>query len=145
MRTCFFLLFLTACSVHQAYAQPLKQVCIKGACVTAETADNEVQRMQGLMYRDSLAPDRGMLFVFEKEARYSFWMMNMRFAIDIIWFDKNFKIIDIKKNAQPCGSTCDSILPQGAASYVLEVVEGFSGKHAISIGDTVTIRSLPSQ
>jgi uncharacterized protein len=126
-----------------AHAQDAKQtarVCIKDACVAAEIADTDAARMKGLMFRESLAETEGMLFVFSGSARYSFWMMNMRIPLDIIWIDEARRIVDIRSDVQPCSSSsCESMTPRSDARYVLEVPAGFTRRHQADFGDTVTI------
>ena len=73
------------------------------------------------MFRETLPENQGMLFVFESEGKYGFWMRNMNFPIDIIWIDKNNKVVDIAKNAEPCYLTCVSYKPKDNAKFVLEV------------------------
>lgn len=101
--------------------------------------DSEAQKMRGLMYRESLAWKSGMLFIFDKEAQYSFWMKNMLIPLDIIWIDSNKKIVDITQDALPCKgqAACESIIPVAGAKYVLEVNSGFTDKNQIKIGDFV--------
>ena len=116
------------------------RVCVNDACVNAEIADTDGARMTGLMYRGSLAETGGMLFVFPVPGRYSFWMMNMRFPLDIIWIDEARRIVDIKAGVEPCAAgSCESILPRSDALYVLEVPAGFTLRHQAAIGDTVYI------
>jgi len=114
-------------------------ICIKKNCITAEIASSDEARAKGLMFRESLAPDSGMIFVFNKEDFYNFWMMNMRISIDIIWIDANNKIVDIKTDVPPCGESCESLKPRLPASYVLETAAGFTRANGISIGDAVSI------
>ena len=114
-----------------------KKVCFKTACIQAELADTQSKRIQGLMFRESLAHNRGMLFVFDKEAQHSLWMKNMRFPLDIIWFDRNKKIVDIYQNALPCKEICKDLIPQSAVAFVLEVNAGFVAKNQIQVGDKV--------
>lgn len=113
------------------------KVCIRGIFLEAEVADNPQQRQQGLMFRSSLADNGGMLFIFEKEGRYNFWMKNMNFALDIIWIGADKKIVDIKENNQPCTESCQSLISAGQARYVLEVDAGFVRKNKIKIGEPV--------
>ncbi|MFA6384652.1 MAG: DUF192 domain-containing protein [Candidatus Omnitrophota bacterium] len=121
------------------------RVCVKDACVNAEIADTDGARMTGLMYRGSLAENGGMLFVFPGPGRYSFWMMNMRFPLDIIWIDETRRIVDIKAGVEPCAAgSCESILPRSDALYVLEVPAGFTLRHQAAIGDTVSITHIKS-
>jgi hypothetical protein len=107
--------------------------------VKAEIAETTDQRRQGLMFRDSLATDRGMLFVFKKEGIYKFWMKNMRFPLDIIWISQDKRIVDIRQNAQPCQGPCESMVPAGQARFVLEVSAGFIQRHRLKIGDKAKI------
>lgn len=120
------------------YRANLKKVCLKHTCIQAEVVVTIEERQRGLMYREALAQDQGMLFSFENEAKHGFWMKNMSFPLDIIWIDSTKKVVYIYKNALPCKEEpCVSILPQYAAKYVLEVNAGFSDAHRINIGDKV--------
>ncbi|HOU37003.1 MAG TPA: DUF192 domain-containing protein [Candidatus Omnitrophota bacterium] len=123
-----------ACGFAQARTA---SVCIKDRCVTAEIADTQEARATGLMHRDSLAPGWGMLFIFPDEAKHAFWMMNVRFPIDIIWIDRDLKIVHIEHSAAACSGACPSYEPQAAAAYVLEVPAGFCTRNSIVVGDTV--------
>jgi len=76
-----------------------------------------------------------MLFIFEKESLHSFWMKNMRFPLDIIWIDKDKKIVDIYKFALPCKDICKTITPSLKAKFVLEVNAGFVEKNNLKIGE----------
>lgn len=78
-----------------------------------------------------------MLFVFEKEEVQSFWMKNMKFPLDIIWIDKDKRIVDIKINVLPCNGSCAGLMPQAKAQYVLEVNAGFTEKNRVKVGDRV--------
>lgn len=80
---------------------------------------------QGLSGRKSLADNQGMLFVFPQEGYHSFWMKGMLFPIDIIWLDKDYKVVYVKENAQPCTFLyCPLYTPNKPAQYVLEAVPG---------------------
>ena len=119
-------------------------------CVTIESSggsyhiDVEYARTvdemnKGLMFRDSLDDDAGMLFVWEDEAPRSFWMKNTRIPLDIIFISGSNEIINILQ-AEPCTSdpcpTYNSAMP---AKYVLEANRGFCAARGISPGDKVTI------
>ncbi len=114
------------------------KVCFSGYCVNAEIADTEANRMQGLMHRKHLGEDQGMLFVFEQEGRYGFWMKNMRFPIDIIWIGKDKTVAGITEYAQPCQARCRQITPRKPYQYALEVKAGFARRHNISPGSKVS-------
>ncbi len=113
------------------------KVTIENNTINAELADTIPKRIKGLMFRESLPKNNGMLFIFDKESYHGIWMMNMRFPIDIIWIDSNHKIVDIVKDAQPCKIICPSHKPKEKAMYVLEVNAGFADKHKIKIGNIV--------
>lgn len=116
------------------------QVCIKDRCFSVEIAANQSQREYGLMNREHLDPDKGMLFVYEKEGYYSFWMKNTLIPLDIIWINSSQDIVCIERNAQPCTSDfCPLIDPRTTASYVLEINGGLCDKYGINVGDKVNI------
>ncbi|MFH1054937.1 MAG: DUF192 domain-containing protein [Candidatus Altiarchaeota archaeon] len=111
-------------------------VCFKDSCVKVEIADNESGRMKGLMFRETLPPDRGMLFIFEEEGIHSFWMKNTLIPLDIIWLDSNMRVVNIE-HAAPCkADPCQSYNPGETAKYVLEVNGGYATEHGIKVGDT---------
>ena len=131
-------IFLIRFSLFAAEPLPKKDiatVCIKDACIQVEVVSTFAEREKGLMFRESLAVDRGMLFIFEQEGIYSFWMKNMRFPLDIIWLDLNKKIVDIKENIPPCSESCEILNPENKAKYVLEVNAGFTRRNKIKAGE----------
>ena len=134
----FFFLFLSLFffSVSLA-ANHTSKLCIKDVCVETEVVDLIESRQRGLMFRESLGENQGMLFIFEDEDWHNFWMKNMNFSLDIIWIDTKQEIVDIKENVQPCRETCDSIAPAKKSKYALEVNSGFVKKNDIKIGDRV--------
>jgi len=102
--------------------------------VKAEIADDLIKRTKGLMFRKGLGEKEGMLFVFDEENYHGFWMMNMSIPIDMIWINKEKKVVDITKNAQPCGLICSSYIPKEKVMYVLEVNANFTERHNVKIG-----------
>jgi hypothetical protein len=106
-----------------------------------EIAETIGQKARGLGYRDGLAIDRGMLFNFETEDKPGFWMMGMRFPIDILWI-KNNKIVGIEKNVLPPTQEAPEnalklYYPPEAIDKVLEINAGSCDKLGIEIGSTV--------
>lgn len=116
-----------------------KTVKISDASVRAEIADTQLKRIEGLMSKKTLPDNEGMLFIFNNESRHGIWMMNTSFPIDIIWIDKDLKIIDIAEDAQPCKFNCPVYMPDEKALYVLEVNSGFTKKNKLQIGDSIDI------
>jgi uncharacterized membrane protein (UPF0127 family) len=108
--------------------------------VRVEIAETDEARARGLMFRDSLAEDEGMLFVFDEPERYGFWMKNVRVALDLLWLDRRGRIVWIVEAAPPCaGERCPTYRSAVNASFVLEVAAGFVHRHGIAVGDPVTI------
>lgn len=126
-------IFSPLCYAQQA----MEEVCLQNICVSAEISDTESKRKLGLMLRKSLADNQGMLFVFEQEEQHSFWMKNMQIPLDIIWIDKDKRIVDIQTDVPPCKDSCSGIMPQEKAQYVLEVNAGFVEKNKVRVGDRV--------
>jgi len=109
-----------------------------GEVIYAELAVTEQERQLGLMFRQGINPDQGMLFVFEREGIHSFWMKNMEFPIDIIWLDKDKRIVHIEKNVPPCGTEdCPSYAPPIPSKYVLEIKNGFSEEFDLKLYDRI--------
>lgn len=112
---------------------------IHGVEIRAEVVDTPEDRHKGLSGRESLAEGDGMLFIFEETDAHSFWMPDMRFALDIIWLDESMKVVYIKENATP-ESYPELFTPSTPALYVLEVSSGFSKEKGIVVGDQAIIQ-----
>ena len=120
------------------------KVCFQSKCFQAEVADNTSTRERGLMNRRHLDDNKGMLFVFEKEGDYPFWMKNTLIALDMIWINQSNQVVFIKKNALSCGQgECNNIVPNQNGTYVLEINGGLAQKNNIKVGDSVVIDSSP--
>jgi len=116
------------------------QVCFGRQCFFVELAKTNAEKEKGLMFRTQLDKNRGMLFIFDKENFYPFWMKNTLIPLDIIWIDGNYKIVFISQNAQPCKSLiCPSIIPPSRAKYVLEINAGIANETGLKAGDLVQI------
>ena len=98
---------------------------LKGKRFVVEIADEPGEREQGLMFRDEMAADHGMLFVHEGEEPQSYWMKNTRIPLDIIYFDRDRKLVSVA-HAPPCslGDSCPPFPSEGPALYVLELNAG---------------------
>lgn len=109
-----------------------------GKKVVAEVVTEQVDMMRGMMYRDSLAPNRGMLFIHGTPGAYGYWMYNVKIPLDIIWLDRNQTVVEMVANAQPCpgpASQCPSYGGKTSSLYVLELAGGVAAKHGIKVGD----------
>ena len=119
----------------------ITKVCIKKNCFDIEIADTAQEREIGLMNREFLALDSGMLFVFEKEDVYNFWMKNTLIPLDIIWINKDNRISFIKENASPCKTDiCETFGPNEKSIYILEINGGLVKKMGLGVGDLIKIR-----
>jgi uncharacterized membrane protein (UPF0127 family) len=127
-----------------AQAQPcLPTVLVKatGTAIPVEEALTRKQRIQGLMNRDQLKARTGMWFVFEDDAKRSFWMRNTRIPLDIVYVDHKGKIVRIFKNTRPYS---ERGLPSGApARYVLEVNAGEASQLGLAEGGYVQTCGTP--
>jgi hypothetical protein len=113
-----------------------KKVCFNNNCFLVELAQTQKEISRGLMFRDSLAQNRGMLFIFEVQGVYDFWMKNTKIPLDIIWLNEEKEVVFIKNNAPPCQEDfCPSIRPNIEASYVLEINAGLAEKIGLKNGD----------
>ncbi|MFI1745574.1 DUF192 domain-containing protein [Thalassobellus sediminis] len=100
-----------------------------------EIADTDFDIQTGLMYRDSMEKNQGMLFVFNDFKERYFYMKNTRIPLDLIYIDDAYKIVSFQKNAKPFD---ESSLPSNApAKYVLEINAGLVDTWKISVGDSI--------
>lgn len=102
---------------------------------TVEVADTPETQRRGLMFRESLAPDRGMIFVYETPANQSFWMRNTYIPLDMIFVREDGTIARIEENTLPLSETPYSSLEP--VTTVLEIAGGRSAELGIEAGDTV--------
>jgi uncharacterized membrane protein (UPF0127 family) len=100
---------------------------------------NNKQIIKGLVIKNQLKENEGMLFVYQQPAKYRFSMRGMKFPIDIIWLDNARKVIHIEHSLEPCPSDidCPEFIPSAAALYVLETIAGFSKRHDVNIGTQI--------
>jgi uncharacterized protein len=111
-----------------------KQDFIAG--IDIELAQNDSQRQLGLMYRDTLAENQGMMFVFDNEEVRAFWMKNTILSLDMIFVNARNEIVTIHKYTTPYSE--ESYESTKPAKYVIEVNAGYTDKRKISVGDRVS-------
>ncbi len=109
--------------------------------IQLELAQTDYQKETGLMHRKSLQPNQGMLFVYENERpRPGFYMKNTHIALDLIYLNASFEVVDMFKNAQPFDeTTIPSVAP---AMYVLEVNAGFVDEFDVELGNRFALAKL---
>jgi uncharacterized membrane protein (UPF0127 family) len=115
-----------------------------GTKVRVEIADTPQKRERGLMFRERLAPNEGMVFVFDRPGFYPFWMKNTLIRLDIVWLDAAGRIVSIAASVPPCqADPCPTYPPAGNAMFVVELASGFARDHGLKAGDTVTLEGVP--
>lgn len=109
-----------------------------GNTIQAELADTPFKRATGLMYRDHLKKDHGMLFVFGQPHAWSFWMKNTKIALDLIWLDDKKRVVHIERNVPICtkaDDSCPQYRPNSEdAVFVLEIAGGTADSYKIEKG-----------
>jgi len=101
--------------------------------LAVEEVVTDEDRRRGLSGRESIDQNYGMLFIFENNGRYCFWMKDMNFPIDILWLDGDYTVVDIKHSVSP-DTYPKSFCPDTQARYVLEVQAGLSAAKNIAVG-----------
>jgi uncharacterized membrane protein (UPF0127 family) len=133
-----FLLLLAALVCSSCIAQD-PYVVLKGQRFTVELAETSEQQALGLMFRDSMADDHGMLFLFPVESVRRFWMKNTRIPLDIMYFDKDLKLVSVA-DAKPCRTPrCPTYASEGPAQYVLELNAGKAAELGVRPGDELKL------
>ena len=109
-----------------------------GITIHAEIADTPLKRSVGLMYRDHLKKDHGMLFFFSQAQAWSFWMKNTKISLDLIWLDEKKRVTHIERAVPICTRTddsCPNYRPNSDdAMYVLEITGGTIDRYKIEKG-----------
>lgn len=133
----------TAATNTPAAAAGPRIVFPDGFAVSVEVAANDETRQQGLMYRDQLAENRGMIFLFTQPGEYPFWMKNTLIPLDMIWLDAAHRIVHIAHDVPPCkADPCPSYPPNAQSSYVLETAAGVAARHKLKDGDVLRYEGL---
>jgi uncharacterized membrane protein (UPF0127 family) len=115
-----------------------------GTRLTLELALTDQEKATGLMHRDSLPADRGMLFVFDTDDILAFWMKNTLMPLDIVWFDASGRVADVHPDAQPChADPCSKFANRQPARAVLLVNAGFAAAHGLKPGAAATFQGVP--
>lgn len=109
---------------------------LAGKRYTVEIADDDESRARGLMFRDSMPEDHGMLFIHNTQAPQAYWMKNTRIALDILYFDNQRKLVSQQRDVPPCtlGDRCPAYPSQVPARYVLELNAGKAAEIGLQDG-----------
>lgn len=116
-----------------------------GKVILVEIARTEAERAQGLMFRESMPRDRGMVFLFPEKGVLPFWMKNCHFPLDLV-YTKDGVIVDVLKSLPPCAADpCPSYKPSAEADTVLEVNAGVADAEKAFVGATLVYRDVPGR
>lgn len=129
----------------RSQALPISAVAtIAGQPIQLEVARTLPQQATGLMGRQSLADDRGMLFPFRPPLRVSFWMKNVLIPLDMVFLRKG-KVKAISSNVPPCNAEpCPTYGPDSEIDQVIELRGGRATELGLKVGDTIKIQFLPA-
>ncbi|HKJ17736.1 MAG TPA: DUF192 domain-containing protein, partial [Xanthomonadales bacterium] len=123
----------TSCIAQEPYVR------LKGEKFSVEIADTPDKQQLGLMFRESMPRDHGMLFIFPGETMRSFWMKNTKIPLDIIYFDKDLEMVSHSR-AVPCRTRqCPGYPSTGPAMYVLELNAGLAEELGLVAGDQLEV------
>jgi hypothetical protein len=110
------------------------QLRVGAATLHVEIASTDPQREKGLMHRDKLARNDGMLFVFDEPAYHAMWMKNTLIALSVAFVDAKGEILNIL-DMEP--QTLDTHMAAGPATYAIETNKGWFAEHGVKAGDKV--------
>ncbi|WP_396591912.1 DUF192 domain-containing protein [Allomuricauda sp. R78024] len=156
MRTLFTVLFISVLLLQSCKTESKKEIKTEAISFTKEgvltilkqetdsiltqldieIAESEYETQTGLMYRESMEDNQGMLFIFPDVAMHSFYMKNTQIALDIIYIDESLKIASFQKDAQPYNET--GLSSKVPVKYVLEINAGLSERLGLDIGDAIS-------
>ncbi|HWB53657.1 MAG TPA: DUF192 domain-containing protein [Tepidisphaeraceae bacterium] len=137
------LVLLGGCAATQpADGLPTVQMTIGSRTYTLEIANTVATQERGLMRRDSMPSDHGMIFVFATEGPRSFWMHNTRFDLDIIYIAASGKIVSIK-HMKAYDET--SVPSDGPVKYAIELNAGQAALTGVKPGDVLSIPAAAQQ
>jgi len=114
-------------------------VLVKQSAFMAEVAVTQQETAKGLMYRQSLAKDRCMFFVFGEEGYHPIWMKNCLIALDVVWIDAEGKVVETAEHVPPCspmrGDDCPNYGGTLPARYFIEFPAGTFKRLGLKKGD----------
>lgn len=137
-------LFVAGCNRGEEAVRDYSTQDVKlpnGKTIKCEVMITPTDMAKGMMFRDSIDPDRGMLFMHNKPDRYKYWMWNVKIPLDIIWMNRARRIVEISANTPPCksesGKGCPNYGGNEEASYVLELGGGQAAKNGLAVGQQI--------
>lgn len=137
-------LFIVGCNSSAPGEGNTRTIEVGSHTIQVEIADSEEEWELGLSYRDTLAEDHGMLFIFPDENRREFWMRGCNFDIDLAYIESNGTISEIiTMEKEPLDTPLDSLTSYPSQSttikYVLEMIGGWFDEHDVNVGMIVSL------
>ena len=125
------LLLLSACASART-----PWVELGGERFKVEVADDDAERARGLMFRDAMPPDHGMLFIHDRQEPQAYWMKNTKIPLDILYFDSERRLVSQQRDVPPCsaGDRCPPYPSKRPARYVLELNAGQAARLKLEDG-----------
>ena len=113
---------------------------LAGQRYVVEVADDDAERARGLMFREEMPADRGMLFLHDREEPQAYWMKNTKIPLDILYFDSRRRLVSQQRDVPPCslGDGCPPYPSAGPARYVLELNAGQAARIGLQDGAELT-------
>lgn len=132
-------LLLLACAGNGASGET---VVLKGQRFKVEIVDTPEEQARGLMFREELDADAGMLFVYAAPEQQAFWMKNTRIPLDILFFDGAARYLGVQANVPICrADPCPAYPGPAPARYVLELNAGRAASLGLEVGDPLELPS----
>jgi uncharacterized membrane protein (UPF0127 family) len=138
------LFWLTSCAQKTETLDDFKTMPMTfpgGQQIRVETMIKEMDIMRGMMFRDSLAADRGMLFLYAGPALHQNYMYQVRIPLDVLWLDLDHRVVEMIPNIPPCPSTSAKACPtyggHKLSAYMLELPAGTAAKFRVQLGDRI--------
>ena len=111
-----------------------------GQVIETQVMIDQKDQARGMMFRESLAPDHGMLFLHKAMGTYAYWMYQVKIPLDIVWMDEQRRIVEIAADTPPCltaAHDCPTYGGHKSAKYVLELAGGMAKKYGLREGQYV--------
>lgn len=116
-----------------------------GGVIGVEVVSNDAARARGLMFRESLSSDRGMIFLFPDDQIHGFWMKNTLIPLDLIWIAADGTVAHVESGVPPCpGEPCPTYAPEVKSRHVLELAAGGAERYGIREGTKLVIEGVES-
>jgi uncharacterized membrane protein (UPF0127 family) len=120
-----------------------RAVLPSGAIYRLELARTPEEQGQGLMYRESLPANTGMLFLFSDQMPHHFYMKNTMMPLDIIWLDAEARVLFVSANTPPCvADPCPTYGPDGPVAMVLEIAGGLAAREEVKVGSVLKLMEV---